>query len=282
MAAVARDRKLCEDTTMRHHGDRRCGASRRIANRYGANNSYDFMHKKLTMRVYPVAAAFYILVSLCLTGCGVDATDPKPPQTTTTVYSFDVAGTVPPDLVTDPERLVVPLQPNNDTVAGAFHLLWDVDSSDPYYVQVWVSNDQTVSSTDDDLLLDTPCGSGTDYKQYCGFLADVTCYFVYDPLYQLTEKLDENGDIVYDVNNQPVMVPDQNLDGSYIVATDRYYLRCPEGSPTVREKEISARLTSVGYNSLQYMIFTACNNDPDAPDCQQGPAIPFVFLNSMP
>ena len=228
------------------------------------------------MRIYPV---LLLLIAVYLGGCGVDSTDPKPPQTSTTLYSFDVAGTVPPNTVTDPERIVVPLQTNNDTVAGDFNLMWDVDSSDPYYVQVHVSSDQVVSA-DDDLFLDTPCG--TQYDQYCDFLTDLTCYFVYDPVYQLTEKRDENGDIVYDVNNNPVMVPAKNPDGSFIVITDRFYLRCPTGPPTIWEKEITSRLNTVGYNTIQYMILTACNTDADAPDCQQSQAVPFVFLDSMP
>ena len=211
---------------------------------------------------------------MVLGGCELDSPEDTPYLGPTIVNSFNVFG----NTVEMDERIVLPLFPNNAIVTGDFDLQWDVTSSDPYTIEVYISSNSVLDPIDT-LFLQMQCGSN-GFQFTCDQLGDIACVIAYEPDYEMTELLDENGEIVVDVNGDPIMVAVQDeTTGYYIVLEDHYYLRCANGPATVRIAEITDRVELNGFPFINYFIFKACATDELL--CPE-PSIPVQFLNSQP
>jgi len=209
-----------------------------------------------------------------LAGCELDSPDDTPYLGPSIVNSFNVFG----NTVDMDERIVLPLLPNNAIVTGDFDLQWDVTSSDPYMIEVYISSNSVLDPIDT-LFLQMQCGSN-GFQFTCDQLGDIPCVIAYEPDYEMTELRDENNEIVVDVNGDPIMVAAKDpATGYFIVLDDRYYLRCANGPATVRIAEITDRVELNGFPFINYLIFKACATDellcPEA-------SIPVQFLNSQP
>jgi hypothetical protein len=209
-----------------------------------------------------------------LAGCELDSPDDTPYLGPSIVNSFNVFG----NTVDMDERIVLPLLPNNGIVTGDFDLQWDVTSSDPYTIEVYISSNSVLDPIDT-LFLQMQCGSN-GFQFTCDQLGDIPCVIAYEPDYEMTPLLDENGEEVVDVNGDPIMVAAKDpVTGYFIVLDDRYYLRCANGPATVRIAEITDRVELNGFPFISYFIFKACATDellcPEA-------SIPVQFLNSQP
>jgi hypothetical protein len=209
-----------------------------------------------------------------LAGCELDSPDDTPYLGPSIVNSFNVFG----NTVDMDERIVLPLLPNNGIVTGDFDLQWDVTSSDPYTIEVYISSNSVLDPIDT-LFLQMQCGSN-GFQFTCDQLGDIPCVIAYEPDYEMTPLLDENGEEVVDVNGDPIMVAAKDpVTGYFIVLDDRYYLRCANGPATVRIAEITDRVELNGLPFINYFIFKACATDellcPEA-------SIPVQFLNSQP
>jgi len=194
------------------------------------------------------------MMLLVLGACQPSTPDYGPPVTNTTINSFEVLGNTPQQ----DARIVLPLQPNNATVSGNFDLLWDAISSDPYTMEVYMSTDAALDPTTDTLFLRMQCGSDR-FAFTCEQLGEIACGFAYQPDYQLIQDVDGEGNPLYDSNGDPVMVPEKDSAGNFIVLQDRYFLRCADGPATERLAEITDRITGFPFSS--YFIFTACATD---------------------
>jgi hypothetical protein len=209
-----------------------------------------------------------------LAGCELDSPDDTPYLGPSIVNSFNVFG----NTVDMDERIVLPLLPNNGIVTGDFDLQWDVTSSDPYTIEVYISSNSVLDPIDT-LFLQMQCGSN-GFQFTCDQLGDIPCVIAYEPDYEMTPLLDENGEEVVDVNGDPIMVAAKDpVTGYFIVLDDRYYLRCANGPATVRIAEITDRVELNGLPFINYFIFKVCATDellcPEA-------SIPVQFLNSQP
>jgi len=114
--------------------------------------------------------SLFLLASF-LTACGVGtSTDPgnSPLTDTTTINSFTVTGSGPA------VAGKIPLNPaiNN----GAFTVDWNIDSSDPYHVDLYMSSDNQLNRLSDDQLLTRNCGS-TSLVYNCSKTAHIDCSF---------------------------------------------------------------------------------------------------------
>ncbi|WP_455221760.1 hypothetical protein [Kaarinaea lacus] len=223
------------------------------------------------MRSYFNFVPVYVLLFV-LSGCQPSTSDSGPPVTTSTVNSFEVVG----NTVDQDARIVLPLLPNNATVSGNFDLLWDVISSDPYTIEVYISSNSILDPTDT-LFLRMQCGSD-NFEFICEQIGEIACGIAYEPDYEMTELLDENNEIVVDVNGDPIMVPAKDpVTGYFIVLEDHYYLRCADGPATVRLAEITDRVTGFPFGST--FIFKACATDELL--CPEVP-IDVQFYDSQP
>ncbi|KPJ91681.1 MAG: hypothetical protein AMJ55_11245 [Gammaproteobacteria bacterium SG8_15] len=191
-----------------------------------------------------------------LAGCELDSPDDTPYLGPSIVNSFNVFG----NTVDMDERIVLPLLPNNAIVTGDFDLQWDVTSSDPYMIEVYISSNSVLDPIDT-LFLQMQCGSN-GFQFTCDQLGDIPCVIAYEPDYEMTELRDENNEIVVDVNGDPIMVAAKDpATGYFIVLDDRYYLRCANGPATVRIAEITDRVELNGFPFINYLIFKACATD---------------------
>lgn len=215
---------------------------------------------------------------MLLSACDLSTSDTVNDITASSINSFEVVGNV----IGDPdERIVLPLRDDNERTSSNFEFTWDAVSSDPYSVEVYMSDNSLLDDTVDGLLLQTQCGTGFDFT--CEHSSLVRCAIRFDPDYQMTELIDENRLIVVDENGDPVMVRDTDTNGNFIVENERYFLSCPLGIATVTELEITDRMPTpptypfVPFNS--YLILKVCATDEQA--C---PEFPFLvqFLSSQP
>ncbi|WP_455208609.1 hypothetical protein [Kaarinaea lacus] len=217
-------------------------------------------------------AILYGLVTV-LSACEL-STPEKPIVTTSIVNSFGVVG----NTVDQDERIVLPLLPSNAEVSGNFDLLWDVISSDPYTIEVYISSNSILDPTDTQFL-QTQCGINSS-RYVCEQIGDIPCAIAYEPLYQMVQDVDENGDPIFDENNEPVMVrAKDDVTGYFIVLEDHYYLRCADGPATVRIAEITDRIELNGFPFINYFIFKACATDELI--CPEV-SIAVQFLDSQP
>jgi hypothetical protein len=213
-----------------------------------------------------------------LSACDISPPDDTPQITTTTINGFDVIGRVTGDATIE-----MPMRLDNGWSDTGFDLDWDVVSSDPFSVEVYISTDNVLDDTDG-LFLETQCGSNKALYA-CTQQIGIPCGFAYQPVYEMVQAVDENDNKIFDENGDPVMEPAvDEATGNFIVAVDgdRYYLRCADGPPTVRELEITDRVPLPhGYPLVpfsSYFIFKAC-----AYEEQSCPNVPVLvqFLNSQ-
>ena len=213
------------------------------------------------MKIHPYNNLIILNVLLALlSACDISSPDDGPQVTTSTINAFDVTGNVIAD-----ETIELTMNPNNSRSDAEFQLDWDVQSSDPYTVEVYLSTDDVLDVDTDGLFLQTQCGS--DRNQFtCEHTTGIACGFSYEPVYETVPLVDDNGDPVFDENGDPVEVPDTDVDGNFIVALDgdRYYLTCADGPPTVRRLEITDWVPQPhGYPPASFtfsnsFIFKAC------------------------
>ena len=205
-----------------------------------------------------------------LSACDISTSDDGPQITTTTINSFDVIGRTTGDATID-----MPMRPDNGWSDTGFDLDWDVLSSNPFTVEVYISTDDVLDDTDG-LFLETQCGSNSSLYA-CDQQIGIACGFSYEPEYEMVEEVNENGETV----EVPAV---DDATGSFIVKLDgyHYYLRCADGPPTVRELEITDRVSLPhGYPLVpfsSYFIFKAC-----AYEEQSCPNVPVLvqFLSSQ-
>ena len=122
---------------------------------------------------------------LLLSACDISTSDGGPPITTSTINAFDVAGNVDSD-----ERIVLQMFPNNATSSGSFHLFWDVESSDPYTIETYISSNTALDDTDG-LFLRMQCGSEV-LSYICQQSGHISCAIAYQPDYVLCGHLHDN------------------------------------------------------------------------------------------
>lgn len=216
---------------------------------------------------------FYGLLVL-LSACEISTPDSGDDITTSTINAFSVVGNVVDDA---DERIVLPLQDDNAQVSGLFDLSWDVLSSDPYSVEIYMSSNSVLDDATDGLFFQSQCGSEIDFT--CEHSVSMPCGIHYDPEYEMVPLLDDNNLIVVDENGDPVMVRNTNPDGSFVVENERYYLRCPGGVATEWFLEITDQILLSGFPSSHYFILKVCASEE-----QSCPELPFLvqFLDSQP
>lgn len=225
------------------------------------------------MKNYFNFIAVYVLL-LVLGGCQKSSPDSGPPITTTTVNAFEVIG----NTADQDARIVLPLLPNNATVSSSFELLWDVLSSDPYTMEVYISSNSVLDPTDT-LFLRMQCGSDP-FQFICDLTGEIFCGFAYEPVYQMEQARDNDGNLLYYDNGDPIMVPAKDpATGYFIVLEDHYYLRCANGPASVRFAEITDRVQLNGFPFSSYFIFTACATDELL--CPEVP-VEVQFYDSVP
>ena len=185
--------------------------------------------------------------------------------------SFEVVG----NTAEQDARIVIPMFPNNATSSGNFDLLWDVISSDPYTIEVYISSNSVLDPIDT-LFLRMQCGSD-GFQYICEQAGEIACAIAYEPDYQLVQDVDDEGNPLFYPNGDPIMVPEKDSAGNFIVLKDRYFLRCADGPATVRFAEITDRVTGFPFSS--YFIFTACATDELL--CPEVP-MEILFYDSQP
>jgi len=116
--------------------------------------------------MYKFNIIFSVLVSTILLACGggkssKPVSEPKTnnPKATTTIKYFSVKNT----------------SINANIKSGSFNLTWQVQSSDPYEVDIYVSNDTYLSDKTDIRIFGQRCGSFGSYK--CSENATFKCKF---------------------------------------------------------------------------------------------------------
>mgnify|MGYP006412646997 FL=1 len=110
-----------------------------------------------------------LIISGLLSACGGSSDIPEvntPVNPNTTINTVSVVGTS----VT--VNNIIPI--NSGINGGAFSIAWDVDSSDPYHVDLYLSEDNTLG--DDVKFFSQNCGSSTLIYN-CGTLAQFDCRF---------------------------------------------------------------------------------------------------------
>ena len=119
-----------------------------------------------------VAKYSRVIVSFCfflvLVSCGGGGDSGSNPLALTSINDFKVTGT---SVGTGPS---VPINANINN--GEFNVSWDVSSSDPYHVKVYVSEDATYSDSDDIDFLGKNCGTGSFFYQ-CTQTGSFDCTF---------------------------------------------------------------------------------------------------------
>jgi len=224
---------------------------------------------------YLINLAFISGLLVALNACDVATTDEGNGVTASSINTFAVEGNVDAD-----ERIVLPLRDDNAEVSASYDLVWDVVSSDPYTVEVFISINSVLDDTDE-MFLQTECGTRVDVT--CEHSVQLPCAIAFEPDYSMENLIGDDNKFVLDENGDPVMVRETNLDGSFVVEKERYFLRCPDGVATVRLLEITDRMPTPPvypfdpFNS--YFIIKVCASEE-----QSCPEFPFLvqFLSSQP
>lgn len=217
---------------------------------------------------------FFCGLLALLNGCDISTSDSSDDITVSIINAFSVAGNVVDDA---DERIVLPLRDDNAQVSGLFDLNWDVVSSDPYSVEIYMSSNSVLDEATDGLFFQSQCGSEVDFT--CEHSVSMPCGIHYDPEYEMVPLLDENNLIIVDENGDPVLIRNTNADGSFIVEVEHYYLRCPGGVATEWLLEITDQILISGFPSSHYFILKVC-----ATNEQSCPELPFLvqLLDSQP
>ena len=157
-----------------------------------------------------------------LAGCGVSTDTGSPTDISTSINEFTLTSN-------GNTGAFVPIDFGSEN-SVLFDMTWDLSSSDPYFVTIRLSDDAN-ASLDDQIILETTCGSFTDY--ICTFVGAQECGISYEP------------------------------DG----LIDHYYLRCSHGPATIDTAEITLRLQNAGFpgaSLINFILFTACNGALDS------------------
>ena len=111
----------------------------------------------------------FLVLTACGGGGGGDST--PSPAALTTINSFTMTGTSAPT-AGDP----IPINANVN--AGAFSVDWDVSSSNPYHVKLYISEDAVFDKDTDTRLMSKNCGTNVVGNTYeCNKVASFSCVF---------------------------------------------------------------------------------------------------------
>jgi len=186
-------------------------------------------------------------IVVLLNGCGVPTDEGVPADSPTYINAFSIEQ--PVDL---------PVQFNNETASTLFKINWNVESSDPFSVLMFISSNASVTfGADDAIFFSRYCGSDpTEYA--CRAVWQQECAVSYEPDYSYLR--DSSGNIIL-VDGHAVRLT--NPDGSYI-AVDHYVIRCSNDTDpqVVSEVDITQRLNLVGFPATalnNYIVFGVCN-----------------------
>lgn len=113
--------------------------------------------------------ASVILSTALLTACGGTDTGSGGPTSKTSINSYEIAGSE-----TVQAGDVVPI--NAGVNEGAFEVNWDVSSSNPYHVRLYVSDDAILSTDDDIQFFSQNCGTPSSIYN-CNRTANFDCSF---------------------------------------------------------------------------------------------------------
>ena len=110
-----------------------------------------------------------IFLASLLSACGGSPTIDDINSSSTTIKDYAVVGSDAADSTGQ-----IPI--NSGVNGGAFKVTWDVDSSDPYRAELYLSTDSTLDRSNDINIFGTNCGS-ISLLYYCGAQADFDCRF---------------------------------------------------------------------------------------------------------
>ena len=108
-----------------------------------------------------------ILGAVLLSACGGGGGDVlnNSGNSATTISAFEITGSA--------TGTPVPIDANINS--GNFHVHWEVNSSDPYHVDLYVSADDVLDTNTDIRFFEQNCGSGP--LMNCTSIADFDCAF---------------------------------------------------------------------------------------------------------
>ncbi|NOZ52864.1 MAG: hypothetical protein GXP08_06930 [Gammaproteobacteria bacterium] len=174
----------------------------------------------------PVVANFILITMLLINACGVDTDATKPADTKSEINEFNITGGR--GVVDGTQQIVVLLNTNNSEPETFFDLTWDVDSSDPYSIKAYLSEDGAAMATEDDLLfLHLECGSNTTLYG-CDEIGSIKCNI----------HKDASGDL-----------------------SDDLYLRCGNGQNLLGEDPNPTVINELvpSFPKFLFVLFEACN-----------------------
>ena len=119
--------------------------------------------------MFKIHVTFILIVSGLLSACGSDSDRPEattPVNLNTTINTVSIVGT------SAAINNIIPI--NSGMNGGAFSIAWDVDSSDPYHVDLYLSEDNALG--DDVTFFSQNCGS-TTLIYHCSAIATFECRF---------------------------------------------------------------------------------------------------------
>jgi len=119
--------------------------------------------------MFKIHVTFILIVSGLLNACGSGSDIPEvntPVNPNTTINTVSIVGT------SAAINNIIPI--NSGMNGGAFSIFWDVDSSDPYHVDLYLSEDNTFG--DDVTFFSQNCGSSTLIYN-CSATASFECRF---------------------------------------------------------------------------------------------------------
>lgn len=122
---------------------------------------------------YMKHAVWIFAGSMILSACGGGSSGtpsgtPGITGTTTTINNYTVTGT------SSATGTSQPINPGVNN--GNFNVSWNISSSDPYHVDLYVSSDSTLSTTTDIKFFGQNCGSASSIYN-CGKSGTFTCTF---------------------------------------------------------------------------------------------------------
>jgi hypothetical protein len=110
--------------------------------------------------------SLFIVSMFTLAACGGGGGGTTPPATMTTINSFDVTGS---GVSAGGGQILDPA-----INSGQFTVDWDISSSDPYHVDLYVSLDNVLDSSDEQFF-SRNCGTGPLLT--CTDLGSFTCHY---------------------------------------------------------------------------------------------------------
>jgi hypothetical protein len=189
-----------------------------------------------------IIGGVYAGLVVVLSACGVDSEDPPPVDGSTTIDSIIMYGDASSDPNPDDPVISLEIPMDNDDVADdVFFAEWNVSSTDPYQVKMYISSDTILDDTVDQLFFERECGTDSAYT--CDSYGSVDCGFRYNPEYEFVDDPLNPGELIRTVP----------------VDNHHYYLRCLNVST-----EITDRVQADGFPNMpvdEYIIYRACNHD---------------------